>query len=229
MLDSLLANTAAESLTLSSTLLILLSSLALGLGISLVYRQTHKNEVYSASFTIALIMLPAIIAMIILLVGNNVARAFSLAGAFSLIRFRSAPGDSKDIAYVFFSLGVGLACGMGYIGYAALFAVILCAVMMILTLVQFGQKRVSPMRLKIVVPEDLDYHGVFEEILTEYTHTFKLSKIKTTEFGSLFELTYEVMLKDLKDSKPFIDKLRCQNGNLNVVLSLPELNEQPLF
>lgn len=229
MLDAILTNTVAESLTLGSTLLILLSSLVLGLGISLVYMKTHKKEEYSASFTIALIMLPAIIAMIILLVGNNVARAFSIAGAFSLIRFRSAPADSKDIAYVFFTLGVGLACGMGYIGYAALFALIICCVMVILTKLNFGKTCLNPMRLKIVLPEDMDYQGVFDDVLKEYTTDCKLIKIKTTEFGSLFEITYDITLKNMADTKSFIDKLRCKNGNLNVVLSMRETSERALF
>ena len=114
-------------------------------------------------------MLPAIIAVIILLVGNNVARAFSLAGAFSLIRFRSAPGDPKDIAYVFFTLGVGLACGMGYIGYAVLFAMILCAAMAILQIVHFGQPKTARMTLKITVPENLNFHGLFDDLLERYT------------------------------------------------------------
>lgn len=229
MLDSLFSSSVVETLTFGTTLLIILSALALGLGISLVYIFTHKKEEYSASFTITLIMLPAIIAMVILLIGNNVARAFSLAGAFSLIRFRSAPGDSKDIAYVFFTLGAGLACGMGYIGYAVLFAVILCSAMIILDKTNFGSKKSSPMRLKIVLPEDMNYHGVFDKILSEYTSTCKLSKIKTTEFGSLFEITYDITMKDVTDSKSFIDKLRCKNGNLNIVLSMKENSETPIF
>lgn len=229
MLDTLFSSTAAASLTLGSTLLIILSALALGLGISLIYMYTHKKEDYTSGFTIALIMLPAIIAMIILLVGNNVARAFSLAGAFSLIRFRSAPGDSKDIAYVFFTLGVGLACGMGYIGYAALFALILCGAMVALTKLNFGKPNSSPMRLRIVLPEDMDYQGAFDQIFAVYTTDCRLTKVKTTEFGSLFEITYDLTLKNMDDSKSFIDKLRCKNGNLNVVLMMRENNEPAVF
>lgn len=230
MLDLLLNNsTAAEALTLGGTLTIMGAALGLGLLISLVYILTHRKETYSAGFTVSLIMLPMIIAMIILLIGNNVARAFSLAGAFSLIRFRSAPGDSKDIAYVFFTLGIGLACGMGYIGYAALFAVILCIVMVVLTKIKFGNRRQGPMRLKVVLPEDMDYSGVFDEVLNEYTISHKLSRVKTSEFGSLFELTYEITLKSTASTKEFIDKLRCKNGNLSIVLSINEANEVHAF
>jgi len=229
MLDTLFSNTVASSLTFGTIVLIILSALALGLGISLVYMFTHKKEEYHASFPVTLIMLPAIIAMIILLVGNNVARAFSLAGAFSLIRFRSAPGDSKDIAYVFFTLGVGLACGMGYIGYAALFAVILCGVMLLLTKTGFGSRRSNPMRLKIVLPENMDYDGVFDGILKEYTVSYTLCKVKSTEFGSLFEITYDLTLEDMADSKSFLDQLRSKNGNMNVALYRKESDTNAAF
>lgn len=228
-IDSLFSNTIAATLTFWGTVGIILSALALGLGISFIYIFTHKKETYSGSFTITLIMLPAIIAMIILLVGNNVARAFSLAGAFSLIRFRSAPGDSRDISYVFFSLGVGLACGMGYIGYAVLFAVILCGIMILLWAIKYGNRITSAMRLKIVLPEDMDYQGTFDDILHEYTDSYKLTKIKTSEFGSLFEIVYDVILKDDINSKNFIDSLRSRNGNLNIVLANKESNEAPSF
>ncbi|MPM86171.1 hypothetical protein SDC9_133256 [bioreactor metagenome] len=174
-------------------------------------------------------MLPAIISMIILLVGNNVARAFSLAGAFSLIRFRSAPGDSKDIAYVFFTLAVGLACGMGYIAYAALFAAVLCGAMIVLWETKFGKHRASAMRLKIVLPEDMDYQGIFDHILQDYTIQYKMTKVKTSEFGSLFEITYDVILKENINTKKFIDTLRCKNGNLNIILAMKENNEAATF
>lgn len=229
MLDTLFSSTVAETLTFGTSVFIMLSALALGIGISLVYMFTHKDEGYSASFVVTLIMLPAIIAMIIYLIGNNVARAFSLAGAFSLIRFRSEPGDSKDISFVFFTLGVGLACGMGYVGYAVLFAVILCAAMVVLTKLRFGSGRGASMALKIVIPEDMDYYSVFDDVLAEYTRAYKFIKVKTVEFGSLFELCYNVELKDISESKKFIDELRCRNGNLNVTLSINAGKEQAVF
>lgn len=152
MLDNIFSNTIAETLSFGSTLTIILCAIILGLGISLVYIFTHKNEQYSAGFTISLIMLPAIIAMIILLVGNNVARAFSLAGAFSLIRFRSYFRWFKRYCICIFHIGNGsFTCGMGYIGYALLFAIILCTVMIILTKIKFGSKNNKPMVLKIVI------------------------------------------------------------------------------
>lgn len=218
--DSIFSSTEiAETLTLEGTLIIILSSLFIGLFISIIYMLTNKDK-YSSSFVITLIMLPAIIATIILLIGSNVARAFSLAGAFSLIRFRSTPGDAKDISYAFFSLGVGLACGMGYIAYAILFAVVLCSTMLILHLTKFGKKNSMPLELRIKVPEDLNYEGSFDTTLKKYTTNYKLAKVKTSEFGSLFELFYSINPKDGYNSKEFIDELRTLNGNLNITLAL---------
>ena len=173
MLETIIQSTDGTSFTLANTLIVIISAIFLGLLISLVYIRTTKKVGYSPSFTVTLIMLPVIISIIILLVGNNVARAFSLAGAFSLIRFRSAPGEPKDIAYVFFTLAVGLCCGMGYIGYAVIFTVILCLVMLILNTINFAVPKTKSMNLKIIVPEDLNYEGIFDEVLNKYTTNYE--------------------------------------------------------
>jgi hypothetical protein len=225
MLDLIFSSAVAETMTIGNTVAVLGASLVLGFIISLVYMGTHKKEGYTSAFPFTLIMLPTIIAIIILLVGNNVARAFSLAGAFSLIRFRSEAGNPKDIAYVFFTLAVGLACGMGYIAYAALFVVVLCAVMILLTSFNFAQPKANAMLLKITVPENLNYQGLFDDILSQYTTTYSLIKVKTIEFGSLFEVAYQTKLKDNVDQKKFIDELRCRNGNLKIMLTLKEFEE----
>ena len=219
MWETLFSSATSETLTLSTTVNIIFASLLVGLFISVIYIKTRGKEGYSHGFTVTLIMLPAIIAIIILLVGNNIARAFSLAGAFSLIRFRSAPGDPIDISYVFFTLAVGLACGMGYIGYGMLFAVILSAVMVILSVTKYAKPRVNMMQLKITIPEDIDFQNCFEDILEQYTQSYKLQRVKTTDFGSLFEIIYTIQPKDAMDQKAFIDQLRCRNGNLNIVLN----------
>lgn len=219
MLDTIFSAKAGE-LTPLNACLIIGASLLLGLLISLTYLLTHKKEGYARSFPVTLIMLPAIIAVIILLVGNNVARAFSLAGAFSLIRFRSAPGDPKDIAYVFFTLGVGLACGMGYLAYAALFAAILCAAMACLQALRFGQPKTARMTLKITVPENLNFHGLFDDLLAQYTVSWIRRKVKTSDFGALFEVVYDIQMKDEAGQKDFLDAIRQRNGNLNISLTL---------
>lgn len=226
MLENLMTSINTGTFTLSNVLIVIGTSIVLGLGICLTYIKTHKKEGYVPSFTITLIMLPVIISIIILLVGNNVARAFSLAGAFSIIRFRSAPGDPKDISYIFFTLAVGLASGMGFIGYAVLFTIILCLVMIILDVTKFANPKSKSLELKITVPENLNYEGVFEEILEKYTVNWNLSRVRTRDFGSLFELSYRINMKSEENTKKFIDELRCRNGNLNIVLTSNGLEER---
>ena len=183
--------------------------------------KTSKEEVVTSGFAITLIMLPAIISIIILLVGNNVARAFSLAGAFSIIRFRSEPKDPKDISYIFFTLAVGLSAGMGYILYAILFTIILCLIMFVLKFINYAEPDKSCLELRITIPENLNYENVFDDILKKYTSSWKFKKIKTKEFGSLFEITYSVVM-NTGNQKKFIDEVRCRNGNLGVILSVPQ-------
>ncbi|NTW71181.1 MAG: DUF4956 domain-containing protein [Eubacteriaceae bacterium] len=226
MLETLLSSAASDTLTIEKTLTIVAASLILGFAISLVYIFTHKKEGYSPSFTVTLIMLPSIIAIVILLIGNNVARAFSLAGAFSLIRFRSAPGDPKDIAYVFFTLAVGLACGMGYVGYGALFTLILCGVMVLLSSTQYSRPKNSMMTLKITIPEDLNYMDLFDDIFPKYTDSWQLHRVKTCDFGTLFNVSYRIKLKESSSHKDFLDELRCRNGNLDIVLTLAEFEDK---
>lgn len=214
-------NSAQEgiNLTLTTAVTSMLAALIFGLVISLTYIGTHKNR-YQQSFAVTLTMLPIILTVIILFVGSNVARAFSLAGTLSIIRFRSAPGDPEDIGYIFFDIAAGLACGVGLFGYGAMFVAILCLFMAVISKINFARPHVTEKQLKITIPENLDYEGVFDEILQKYTSRYSLTKIKTTDLGSLYELTYSIsMLKNVSE-KEFIDALRCRNGNLNIILSL---------
>ena len=220
MLETIISTTTGESFTLSNSLIVIFSSIILGFVISFLYMKTHKKSGYNQGFTLTLVMLPVIIAIIILLIGNNVARAFSLAGAFSIIRFRSAPGEPKDISYILFTLAVGLTCGMGYIGYAVLFTIILCVLMIGLDMTKFATPKNRPMQLRITIPENLNYEDAFDEILDEYTDSWTLNKIKTRDFGALFELDYSINMKNYINQKKFIDDLRCRNGNLNISLTL---------
>lgn len=226
MLETIISSTTGESFTLANALLVIGSSIILGLLISLAYMYTHKKEGYTPGFTITLIMLPVIISIIILLVGNNVARAFSLAGAFSIIRFRSAPGDPKGISYIFFTLAVGLACGMGYIGYGVIVTVILCIIMIVLDKIKFAVPKTKNMRLKILVPEDLNYEGVFDKILDSYSTNWATESVKTKDFGALFEISYKIHLKEGVSQKNLIDELRCKNGNLTIALTSAGLEEK---
>ena len=144
----------------------------------------------------------------------------SLAGAFTLVRFRSVAGDPKDISYIFFSMATGVACGMGYVGFAIVFFIIMGIIMCALNYTNFGGCKVNHMTLKVTIPENLDYSGVFDPVLNKYTNYYKLRRVKTSNFGTLFELIYSVDVKNDINQKLFIDELRALNGNLTVNLVL---------
>ena len=200
----------------------LLTAAVFGLVISITYMKTQRGGVYSQSMAITLTILPVILSVIILFVSDNFARAFSLAGTLSIIRFRSAPGEPKDIGFIFFAVAAGLACGVGQYIYGAIFVVLVCALMVVLSLVRFASPKASVKKLKITIPEDLDYENAFSDIFEKYTTDCKPISVKTTDLGSLFELAYSVTMKETGTDKAFIDELRCRNGNLSIILSLAE-------
>lgn len=213
--------TAGSALPVKDVIITLIVTFSIGIFISFIYMKTHTKGNYQQNFLLTLIMLPAIISIIILLVGSNVATAFSLAGAFSIIRFRSTPGDPKDITYVFFTMAAGLACGVRQYGYAIVFTVLLCLFLVILHKINFGARKEPTNRiLKIVIPEDLNYYGAFDDILDTYTTSYELRKVKTTDLGTLFELVFAISIKSVAKEKEFLDALRARNGNLNIVLSV---------
>lgn len=226
MLESLFTSTTETSISIESALMTLFFALLVGTIISVGYLKTAKKGTNTQNFTLTLILLPAVIAVIILMIGSNVARAFSLAGAFSIIRFRSAPGEPKDIAYILFSLAAGLACGVGFYGFGILVAIILCIVMYVLHLTNYGGKRTNTQLLQITIPEDLDYEGTFDDILKQYTTSFELKRVKTSALGSLYQLYYVVSLEGDTPKKAFLDELRCRNGNLNITLSMAADNQE---
>lgn len=227
MFESLFTATEADTaISVTSALLTIVTSFILGGIISITYMKTSGKKGHSQNFALTLVMTPMVVAIIILLIGSNLARAFSLAGAFSIIKFRSAPGDPKDIAYVLFTMAAGLSCGAGYYQYAILFTVILCLLMFILNKVNFGVGKTALKQLKITIPEDLNYEGAFDEVFDKFTTGYELKKVKTTDLGSLYELVYTVTMDNRTSQKEFMDAIRCRNGNLDITLSLcPETSE----
>lgn len=199
-------------------LLCIIASLLIGIIIAVSYMYRTR---YTKSFVITLAMLPAVVCVVIMMVNGNVGAGVAVAGAFSLVRFRSVPGTAKEIGMLFLAMGAGLISGMGYIGYSALFAVIMCVAFLIYNQLDFGTKKNAAIykTLHIVIPEDLDYSEVFEDILKTYTRKYELTNVKTTNMGSLFKLTYDVELKDGAKEKEMIDKIRCRNGNLEISVS----------
>ncbi|MBQ8960921.1 MAG: DUF4956 domain-containing protein [Ruminococcus sp.] len=209
--------TSAVAITVGEFCLCVGAALLIGFLISLIYIATHRKEGYSQSYVMTMIMLPTIVSLILLLV-NSTAGALTLAGAFTLVRFRSVAGDPKDIAYIFFAMAAGVACGIGFVGFGILFFVILGIIMFVLSEINFGASKSRHMTLKITIPENLDYQGVFDPVLSKYTNFHKLRRVKTTNFGTLFELIYSVDISEDIDQKKFIDELRALNGNMTINL-----------
>ena len=218
LFNNVLANVSAD-ITLVSAVITMIAAVAFGAVIGLTYYITQQEN-YQRSMAITLLMLPVILSVIIVFIGSNIARAFSLAGTLSIIRFRSAPGDPKDIGFIFFDIAAGLACGVGLYGYGAIFVILLCLIIILAEKCKFFEKKETQKVLKITIPENLNYQGAFDEILEKYTKNFDLVRIKTTDLGSLFELQYNVVMKNDQNEQEFINELRCRNGNLNIVLAV---------
>lgn len=198
-------------------------SLAIGMFLALIY----DRKLCSRSFLVTLALLPAVVCVVIMMVNGNVGADVAVAGAFSLVRFRSVPGTAREIATLFLAMAAGLICGMGYLGFALLFSLILGLVMYGLNHFAFPQKHPQKI-LRITIPEDLNYSDVFDDIFTSYTSTYNLVSVKTSNMGSLFKLQYHVTLKDDTTEKAFIDALRCRNGNLEIALYQQEVDSYEL-
>ena len=218
LFNSILVGNSTE-LTVSMAIITILAAVLFGTVIAFTYYKTQEEN-YQRSMAVTLVMLPVILSVIIIFVGSNVARAFSLAGTLSIIRFRSAPGDPKDIGFIFFDIAAGLACGVGLYGYGAIFVAILCIIMILTEKFKFFEKKQVQKVLKITIPENLNYQGTFDEIFKKYTKKYSLTRIKTTDLGSLFELNYNVIMLHDEDEQEFINELRCRNGNLNIILAV---------
>ena len=216
--NNILANV-SDNLSVTSAIITMAVAVAFGAVIAFTYYKTQNEDFYQRSLAITLLMLPVILSVIILFIGSNIARAFSLAGTLSIIRFRSAPGDPKDIGFIFFDIAAGLACGVGLYAYGAIFVVVLCLVIIAAEKWGLFEKRTVRKHLKITIPEDLNYEHAFDEILKKHTKKYTLDKIHTTDLGSLFELCYTVTMLSGQDEQEFLNELRCRNGNLSIILS----------
>lgn len=216
LFDSILAEGTQTTLTVGKFLICVGISLLAGL-IYCLASSLFSRE--SRSLLLSLFFLPAVICVTVMMVNGNLGIGVAVAGAFSLVRFRSAPGSAKEMAVIFMTMCTGLITGVGYIAYALLFTVIMCAVLILAQLVSVKRSNTDRRRiLKITVPEDLDYEGIFDDIFDGYTSSHTLVGVKTSNMGSLYRLTYELTLKDAKSAKAFIDSLRVRNGNLEISL-----------
>ena len=207
-------------ISVSDFLLCVGCALAVGLILAGTYMYGTK---YTKSFVATLALLPAVVCVVIMMVNGNVGTGVAVAGAFSLVRFRSVPGSAKEIGAIFIAMGAGLVSGMGYLGYAVLYMVILSLVMALYVQIRAWEKNAgSEKTMVITIPEDLDYTEVFDDLLEAYTSRYELTEVKTTNMGSLFKLTYQLSLKDTSKEKEMIDHLRCRNGNLEIMVKNQE-------
>lgn len=212
MLESILTS----GITLPAFLICTAVSLVLGIATAFISMYRTKC---SQSFAVTLAVLPAIVQIVIMLVNGNVGAGVAVAGAFSLVRFRSVPGTAREIGVIFLAMALGLATGMGYVVLAAVFFVVIATVLFLLTKLGFGTRRTDERLLRITIPENLDYDGLFDDLFATYTTAHTLERVKTANMGTLYELQYRVTLRDAQVPKAFLDALRCRNGNLNITCS----------
>ncbi len=208
-------------ISVSDFLLCVGCALVIGMLLAGTYMYGTK---YTKSFVATLALLPAVVCVVIMMVNGNVGTGVAVAGAFSLVRFRSVPGSAKEIGAIFLAMCAGLVVGMGYLAYALLSSVLLGGIMLVYNRMDFGTRKNAERykTLHITIPEDLDYSGVFDEILQKYTADYEVIQIKTTNLGSLFKVSYNLTLKESGKEKEFIDALRCRNGNLEIIICRQE-------
>ena len=225
MLESLFKGLFDTDLTavISVTDFLLCLGASLVIGILMAFAYMYRTR-YTKSFVVTLALLPAVVCVVIMMVNGNVGTGVAVAGAFSLVRFRSVPGTAKEICTLFLAMGAGLIAGMGYLGFAVLFTVVMCIMFVLYNRLDFGTKKNAATfkTFSITIPEDLDYSGIFDDIFSEFTTSHDLVRVKSTNMGSMFKLTYNVMLRDVTREKEMIDKIRCRNGNLEIAVSKQE-------
>ena len=212
--DILLGRIISYTMTLPAFLGCVGASMLLGVLAALLFTaKTHHTD----SFTLTVAVLPAIVCLVIMLVNGNIGTGLGVAGTFALTRFRSLPGTAREIAALFFAVALGIACGMGYVVVAGIFFVMMAAFVLVLEALHFGGANNAARQLKITIPEDLDYEGLFDDLFDRYTTRRELMRVRTTNMGTLYELSYRIQLKNPAETKAFIDEIRCRNGNLNIV------------
>lgn len=225
MLENLFRGLFDSDLTtvISVTDFLLCLGFSLILGLVMAFAYMYRTR-YTKSFVVTLALLPAVVCVVIMLVNGNVGTGVAVAGAFSLVRFRSVPGTAKEICTLFLAMGAGLIAGMGYLGFAVLFTAVMCAVFVLYNRLDFGAKKNADAYkiFSITIPESLDYSGIFDDIFAEYTVSHDLAHVKSTNMGSMFKLTYNVTLRDVTKEKEMLDKIRCRNGNLEITVSKQE-------
>lgn len=200
--------------------LIMLEAIGVALVLGLIVAKVYQYKtVYSKSFVMSLALLPALIAVVIFLVNGSLGAGVAVMGAFSLIRFRSAPGGARELVSIFLAMTIGIAIGMGYLVFAGAFTLIMSVAIILLETINFGQMKHSIRQLTIVIPESLDYESIFDDIFDKATNHLELASVKTSDMGSLFKLKYIIQLNGKMTEKELMDALRTRNGNLEIAIS----------
>jgi hypothetical protein len=218
-------DTTGGTIQITQFLLCIIVALVIGVYFAAIYRHI---SISSQSFIVTLALLPAIVSVVIMMVNGNVGAGVAVAGAFSLVRFRSIPGTAREIGMLFLAMSTGLITGMGYLAYAVVFALILGIAFVAFTKAGFGTRESAKKTLRITIPEDLNYSELFDDLFENYTTEHEVVSVKTTNMGSLFKLVYHITLKDQSQEKEFIDALRCRNGNLEIAIARQEANNYEL-
>lgn len=222
MLDSIITT---QQMTTSDQLICMAAAIILGFIISFTY---IKTGTYSKNFCRTLVIMPALISAVMILVNGNLGTSVAVLGAFSLVRFRSLQGTSRDISFILFTMTIGLATSMGYIKFAVILTFVICVIIAFLAVVNYGEKRGQEKELRIIIPENLDYNGIFDDIFSKYLKKVTLISVKTTNLGSMYEICYKINLYDEKQEKNMIDDIRCKNGNLNIICGRLNYSQEEL-
>lgn len=215
----------AGTFTVESVAAAMVTALVLGLVIALLYKMSGAHI---GSFVVILAILPLLVQSIIMIINGNLGTSVAILGAFGLVRFRSAPGSAREIGFVFFAMAVGLAVGMGFLSLALIITIVVGIVILLLEKINFGSAASKERELRITIPEDLNYTGIFDDLFLSYTRYTRLERVKTTNMGTMYELSYRVEMKKAEEEKNFIDELRCRNGNLAIIFGLVQREKNEL-
>lgn len=220
-----LSGTTTAEVEITNSIAVIYSVAAglLGLLISLTYMKTGNRV--SKNFARTLITLPILVCIVLLVVNGNFGTSIAVLGAFSLVRFRSLQGSSRDISFIFFSMTIGIVCAVGEVILATILTIAICIIYFILNAIKYGANNTEEKDLKITIPENLDYSDIFDDLFERYTKEHRQIAVRTTNMGSMYEINYRVKLKNEREEKQFLDDIRMRNGNLTVICGRCDMNE----
>jgi hypothetical protein len=222
MFDNL--NSQLDNLVLIA-LVVMFSSVILGIALAYFYMFIKREDGYVSDFPWTMAIMPPVVAVLIIMLANNLAAGIAVGGLFALTRFRSNQRNTEDIAYVLLTVVIGVISGTGYVAFAVVFTLFMMFVILMLYFAKFGKTSEKNLALRIVVPESLNYENLFDDVLKKYCLSFVINRVRTIDFGTLFELTYHIVIKKSTKQKEMIDLLRQRNGNLTITMTVQRFNQ----